>query len=150
MNIRKHFATALALATVTLGFTAIQANAQPVLKGTFELPAAVYWGNTLLQPGQYTIWMSTEVRDVARVPVIHVSGEGVSVQFLAIAKPERESARNTLEISEIAGTHVVRAFDAGLIGESFAFGVTKTVKGKALRASTEPVMTIPVTSASAF
>src|SRR5450755_485775 len=110
MNIRKQFTIGLALAGLALGLTTTQARAEPVLRGTFELPAAVYWGNTLLQPGQYTIWMSTEVRDVARVPVIHVSGEGVSVQFLAIAKPERESARNTLEISEIAGTHVVRAF----------------------------------------
>jgi hypothetical protein len=147
MNVRKYLTTGLPLMVLALGFTAVHANAEPILKGTFELPAAVYWGDTLLQPGQYTIWMSTEMRDLLNVPVIHVSGEGVNVNFLAIARPERESARNVLQIADINGTHVVRAFDAGLLGESFGFGVTKTVKGKALRASADPSTTIEVTAA---
>jgi hypothetical protein len=150
MNVRKHLVTSLALIALALGFATVKANAEPVLKGTFELPAAVYWGDTLLQPGQYTIWMSTEIRDIANVPVIHVSGEGVSLNFLAIARPVAESGRNVLEISDIAGTHVVRAFDSGLLGESFAFGVTKTVKGKALRASADPATTVVVTTAAGF
>ena len=85
MNVRKHLTIGLALVGLALGLTTVQANAQPVLKGTFELPAAAYWGNTLLQPGQYTIWMSTEMRDMAHVPAIHLSGEGVNLTFLAIA-----------------------------------------------------------------
>ena len=145
MNVRKHFTIALALAALALGFTTARANAQPVLKGTFELPAAAYFGNTLLQPGQYTIWMSTEVRDVAHVPVIHLSGEGVNASFLAIARPQTESGRNYLDIANIDGTYVIRAFDSGSIGESFAFGVTRSVRNKALRASVEqPGMAVPV------
>jgi hypothetical protein len=144
MKVRRQLTIGLALAGLALGLTTVQAKAQPVLKGTFELPAAAYWGNTLLQPGQYTIWMSTEVRDVARVPVIHVSGEGVNTTFLAIAKPAQETGRNFLDVANIDGTYVIRSFDAGLLGESFAFGVTKSVKKKALRASAEPAMTVPV------
>ena len=144
MNVRNYLTTGLALTVLALGFTARHANAEPVLKGSFELPAAVYWGDTLLQPGEYTIWMSTEVRDLSRVPLIHISGEGVSVNFLAIARPERETGRNVHEIADINGTQVVRAFDAGLLGESFGFGVTKTVKGKALRASVDPSTTVEV------
>ncbi|MGA3074405.1 MAG: hypothetical protein ABSG56_12000 [Bryobacteraceae bacterium] len=145
MNVRKHLTIGLALVGLALGLTTVQANAQPVLKGTFELPAAAYWGNTLLQPGQYSIWMSTEMRDLAHVPAIHLSGEGINLTFLAIAKPDKESGRNYLDVANIDGTYVIRAFDAGLIGESFAFGVTKNVKSKALRASAElPGIAVPV------
>ncbi len=145
MNVRKHLTIGLALVGLALGLTTVQANAQPVLKGTFELPAAAYWGNTLLQPGQYTIWMSTEMQDLAHVPTIHLSGEGINLTFLAIAKPDKESGRNYLDVANIDGTYVIRAFDAGLIGESFAFSVTKNVRNKALRASAElPGRAVPV------
>jgi hypothetical protein len=144
MNIRKQLTIGLALIGLALGLTAVPANAQPVLKGTFELAAAAYWGDTLLQPGQYTISMSMEVRDIARVPTIHLSGEGINATFLAIAKPVQENGRNFLDVANIDGTYVIRAFDAGTIGESFAFGVTKSVKSKALRASAEPSIAVPV------
>jgi len=144
MNIRKHFTIGLALLIVALGFATVPAHAESVLKGTFELPAATYWGNTLLQPGHYTILMSTEAHDIGRVPTLRVSGEGVNASFLAVAKPVAESGRNYLEVVNIDGTYVVRAFDAGLLGESFAFGVTKNVTNKALRASSEPAIAIPV------
>ena len=145
MNVRKHLTIGLALVGLALGLTTVQANAQPVLKGTFELPAAAYWGNTLLQPGQYTIWMSTEMRDMAHVPAIHLSGEGVNLTFLAIPKPDKGSGRNYLNVANIDGTYVIRAFDAGSLGESFAFGVTKNVRNKALRASAElPGIAVPV------
>jgi hypothetical protein len=146
MNGRKHLTIGLALIGLALGLTTAQANAQSILKGTFELPAAAYFGDTLLQPGQYTIWMSTEVRDMAHVPAIHLSGEGINATFLAIARPAQESGRNFLDVANIDGTYVIRAFDAGSIGESFAFGVTKNVKNKALRASAEPPIAVPVSA----
>jgi hypothetical protein len=146
MNIRRQLSIGLALAGLALGLTTVQAKAEPVLKGTFELPAAAYWGDTLLQPGQYTIWMSTEVRDIARVPTIHLSGEGLNATFLAIARPEKESGRNVLDVVNIGGTYVIRAFDAGMLGESFGFGVSKSVKNKALRASVEPGLTVVVSA----
>jgi hypothetical protein len=136
----------LALIGLALGLTTARANAQSVLKGTFELPTAAYFGNTLLQPGQYTIWMSTEAQDLARVPAIHLSGEGIRATFLAIATPAQESGRNFLDVANVDGTYVIRAFDVGSIGESFAFGVTKSVKNKALRASAEPPVAVPVSA----
>jgi len=145
MNGRKQLTIGLALLGLALGLTTARANAQPVLKGTFELPTAAYFGDTLLQPGQYTIWTSTEARDLAHVPAIHLSGEGIQKTFLAIAKPAQESGRNYLDIANVDGTYVIRAFDAGSIGESFAFGVTKSVKSKALRASAEtPAIAVAV------
>ncbi len=150
MHIRKHLTTGLAMVGLALALTVAPAHAADALKGAFELPSAVYWGNALLQPGVYTVWMSTEARDVAHTPVIHVSGEGVSLSFLAIAKPQPESGRNYLEIAEVGGAQVVRTFEAGLLGESFGFSVTKAVKNKALRASAEPVMTVTVSTPAGY
>lgn len=139
----KHLTTGLALAALALGLTTARASAEPVLKGTFDLPTAAYWGETLLQPGQYSISMSTDA--ATTLPIFHVAGEGLTKTFLAIATPEVESKRNILEIANVDGTYVVQSFDAGVIGESFAFGVTKAVKAKALRASVEPIpVSVPV------
>lgn len=147
MNLRKHITMGLALAGLAIGLTTAQAKAESILKGTFELPASAYWGDTFLQPGQYTFWMTTEVRDLSRVPVIHLRGEGINVAFLTIAKPAKETGRTFLDIANIEGTYVIRALDAGTLGESFAFGVTRSVKNKALRASAEPVaIALPVSA----
>jgi hypothetical protein len=136
-----------ALTALTLGLTTTQASAQQrVLKGTFELPAAAYWGDTLLQAGHYNIWMSTEARDIERVMTIRLSGEGTNATFLAIATAAQESGRNYLDVANVGGTYVVRAFDAGLLGRSFAFGVTKNVRNKTLRASAEPAIAVPVST----
>ena len=101
-----------------------------------------------MQPGRYTISMSTEAHDILRVPAIHLSGEGVNATLFAFATSTQESAHNYLDVANIGGTNVIRAFDSGLLGESFAFGVTKRVRNKALRASTEPAMAVPVSMAA--
>ena len=149
MKLQKRMTISLALAALALGLTTTQASAQPVLKGTFEMPTAAYLGNTLLQPGQYTIWMNTEETG-GLVHAIHVAGEGVSKTFLAISKPTVESARCYLQIANIDGTYVVDKLATGMLGQSFGFGVTKSVRNKALRASAGPAITVPVTSEAGF
>ena len=81
MNVRKHLMVGLALTGLALGLSTFKANAQQDLNGTFDLPEATYWGNTLLQPGRYTISMSTEADDMSRIPSIHLSGEGSTQPF---------------------------------------------------------------------
>jgi hypothetical protein len=148
MNIRKNMTISLALAALALGMTTTKAGAETRLKGSFELPGAVYFGDTLLQPGQYTIWMSAEARDGA--PAIHVSGEGVTKTFFGLSKPTPESGRNCLKITGINGTYVVSSFDTGVLGRSYAFGMTKNVRNKMLRASTGPSIAVPVSTAAGF
>jgi hypothetical protein len=126
---------------LTMGFTATEASAQSALKGKFELPAATYWGDTLLQPGQYSIWMTVAVQNFAQ---IHLSGEGVTRTFMAVPIPNRKSGLNYLEVIDLDGTYVVRAFNTGLLGESLGFGVTKKVRSKAQRASARPALAVPV------
>ena len=80
--------------------------------------------------------MSTDASDISRVSAIHLSSEEVNAGFLAIATSAHQSGRNYLDIANIGGTYVIRAFNSGLLGELFSFGVTKSVKNNALRAST--------------
>jgi hypothetical protein len=77
-----------------------------------------------------------------------ISAANGKATFLAIATPAQESGRNYLDVANIGGTYVIRALDSGLLGESFSFGATKSVKSKALRASTEPAMAVPVSMAT--
>ena len=150
MNIRKHLTISFALAALALGITTSQASAQSVLEGSFDLPGAVYFGDTLLQPGHYSISMSTDVRDLAYTQTIRVSGEGVAKTFLAISKPTPESGRNCLKITGMQGAYVVSSFDAGTLGRSYAFGMTKSVRNKLLRASAGPSIAVPVSTAAGF
>lgn len=150
MNIRKHLTMTLTLTAMALGLTTTSASAQSVLKGSFELSTAVYWGDTLLQPGQYSIWMSTQVKDLDHVPAIHISGEGVSLSFFSISNPRRESGRNYLDVADIDGTLVVRGFDAGSLGRSFKFAVAKSVRKAALRESAGKSIDVPVTTGGSF
>jgi hypothetical protein len=144
MNIRKNLTVSFALTALALGLTTTLAIAQPLLEGTFELTAAAYWGDTLLQPGQYTISMRTAGLDYARTQVIHLNGEGVTKTFLTTPSPRRESGRNYLEVADVNGTHVVRAFDVGVLGKSFTFGVTRKVRSVQARATPAPAIDIPV------
>ena len=148
MNVRKNMTISFALAALALGMTTTKAGAETRLKGSFELPGAAYFGDTLLQPGQYTIWMSAEARD--RAPAIHVSGEGVTKTFFGISKPTPESGRNCLKMIPVDGTYVVSAFDTGVLGKSFSFGMTKNVRNKMLGASAGPSIAVPVSTAAGF
>ena len=147
MNIRKNLTISFALAALALGMTTTTVLAQPVLKGSFDLPGAVYFGDTLLQAGHYNISMSTEVRDMAYTQKIHVSGEGVSKTFMAISKPTPESGRTCLKIADVDGTYVVSSLDTGTLGRSYGFGLTKSVRNKIMRASAGPSIAVPVTTA---
>jgi len=150
MNIFKHLTMTLALTALALGVTTTQAMAQSVMKGAFELPRATYFGDTLLPAGQYKVWLSTAAKDLETISAIHLTGQGVRKTFLAISTSRRETERNYLEIADMGGVYVVRAFDSGTLGKSFGFGVTKNVKMKALDAQALPGISIPVSSGANF
>jgi hypothetical protein len=135
---------------LALGVTTTQAMAQSVMKGAFELPRATYFGDTLLPAGQYKVWLSTDAKDLETVSAIHLTGQGVRKTFLAISTSRRETERNYLEIADMGGVYVVRAFDSGTLGKSFGFGVTKNVKMRALDAQARPGISIPVSSGANF
>ena len=150
MNMRKHLTMTLTLTAMSLGLTTTQAMAQSVLKGSFELPRATYFGDTLLPAGQYKVWMSTDAKELATVSAFHLTGQGLEKTFLAIATSRRETKRDYLEIADLGGVYVVRAFDAGTLGKSFGFGVTKNVRMKALDTAARQPISIPLSGGANF
>jgi hypothetical protein len=126
-----------------LGVTASRAAAEQILKGSFDLPTPAYWGSTLLQPGEYSF---TVDETMARTPMVHLKGEGVDVLVLASpisASPVSERTYLTLE--NFNGVYAVRELNAGAIGASFDFSVSKAAKSTGERAE---AITLPI-SASA-
>src|SRR5579871_4245385 len=150
MNIRKNMTITFALAALALGMTTTKASAQPVLKGSFDLPGATYFGDTLLQAGHYTIWMSTEVRDAAYTQQIHVAGEGIAKTVLATSKAIRESGRTSLQLATMGGAYVLSSVDTGTLGRSYAIGATKKVRSQMQLAKAGPNLVIPVNTSAAF
>jgi hypothetical protein len=150
MSVHKQLFLGLALGALVLSFAAMPARAETVLKGTFELPTQAYWGSTLLQPGTYTFWMNAERGRLLGVPAVHVSGEGTTTTLLTMARPERVSQRSYLTVEDIGGTYVIRKFNAGFLGESFSFAVTKDVRKKAMRADLRDATTFEVNTSAGF
>jgi hypothetical protein len=143
MNIRKRLTITSALAALALGLTVAPASAQPAYKGSFELPVAAYWGNTLLQPGQYAIWTSTGPQ---RVWAIHLIGMGITSTLLNDAHPRQQSARSFLKMAEINGSYYIGELSAGPIGKSFQFGSGKPGTQPALRARAARTLTVRVSN----
>jgi hypothetical protein len=121
----------LMVAALAVGVTANRAAADEVYKGTFGLQSAVYWGNVLLQPGQYTITLEQGVNSP---PVFYLYGEGVRTTFMTSAVRPDSASSDSLKIENINGAYVVRELDAGILGKSFAFAVPKGVRNNALDA----------------
>jgi hypothetical protein len=148
MNIRKQITVGLGLAFLAFGLTATQASAQEVYKGSFELPAAAYWGKTLLQPGQYSIRLDSVSPSIS---LIRLEGEGMHATLFGGAfVPERTKDRSSLTIVDANGAFYVSELNAGQIGKAFQFSPSKAAKERSLSASTAAPMTVPVTSASGF
>lgn len=122
MNLHKRIALSLALGTL-IAFAA-GASAATLTRATFTLPAQAYWNDTLLQPGEYTLSLSGTI---SGVPIIRLSGEGVSTAFFATTSSGDESGRSVLKLDEVDGTYVVREFDAAPAGRSYRFPVSKAV-----------------------
>ena len=144
MNLHKRFALSLALLTL-LGLTAAGASGETITKATFTLPAQAYWNDTLLQPGEYTLSLD---RGLSGVEFVSVRGEGTTAILLAPAGSEEISGHSCLKADEVNGTYVIRELDAGPIGRSFRFGVSKTVRNLTLRGAVTHPVTVPVSAAA--
>jgi hypothetical protein len=118
-----------------------------VVRGTFELPAAAYCGNSLLQPGHYTI---SFLHDMEPVAFVHIRVQHADVTFPAVSRPNRNVRYSYLDVTDIGGRYFIRAFNAGSIGASLAFGVNKRAETESLRASARPPIAVPVSTSAGF
>jgi len=147
MKYAKHGFLVLTLALVA-GFTAPRAAAQQAFTGSFTLESEAYWGPTLLPAGQYSIIANLD--PTSTIHLVRVLGEGVRASILTgtvLAEPV--SAHSKLQLQQINGMNVIRELDAGLVGQTFRFSVSKNVRGHE-QASTAAMMTVPVSTSGAY
>ena len=148
MKLRKHWMLSLSLAALALGVTVSRAAADEVYKGTFSLSSPAYWGDILLQPGEYTIKMDS---DLTRTCFVQLRGAGVEAAIMALpVSSEPLSERSHLTLGEFNGGYAVQELDAGPLGRTFHFAVSKRVrKGTEPVAAAAPVQ-IPLSTGGGF
>jgi hypothetical protein len=147
MKYAKHGFLVLTLALVA-GFTAPRAAAQQAFTGSFTLESEAYWGPTLLPAGQYSIIANLD--PTSTIHLVRVLGEGVRASILTGAVlAEPVSAHSKLQLQQINGMNVIRELDAGLVGQSFRFSVSKNVRGHE-QTSTTAMTTVPVSTSGAY
>jgi hypothetical protein len=143
MNLHKTLVASLTLLGI-FGIAAAGA-AETVTKGTFTLPAQAYWNDTLLQPGEYSLSLN---RNLTGIDLVILRGEGVTATFLTPAGSADGTVRSCLKIDDVHGTYVIRELDAGVIGRSYRFGVSKAVRNLTLRGNATQPLTVPVSTAA--
>lgn len=135
-------------AALIVGFTAQPAAAQQ-FTGNFTLATEAYWGSTLLQPGDYKIAVNTDVAHRVRQAV--VTGEGLRRAILTgPTYKEPVSNQSQLELEQINGVYVIRQLDAGLVGQSFRFVVSKNARTHGEQTTASSTMHVPVVTNGAY
>ena len=148
MKYAKHGFLVLTLAVVA-GFSAPRAAAQQAFTGKFTLASEAYWGPTLLPAGQYSIIANLD--PTTSVRAVRILGEGVQATVLSGAVlTGPASAHSKLQLQQINGVNVIRELDAGLVGQSFRFAVSKNARGHAEQASAGAMATVPVSTSGAY
>lgn len=148
MKYAKHGFLVLTLALVA-GFTAPRAAAQQAYTGTFTLASEAYWGPTLLPAGQYSIIANLDPTSAVRA--VNIKGDGVRATVLTSrGMTGNVSADNKLLLEQINGVNVIRELDAGLVGQTFRFSVSKNARGHAEQASSSAMTTVPVSTSGAY
>jgi hypothetical protein len=139
------YGTMVLMLAFLVGFSTTPAMAQQAYKGSFNLPAEAYWGTTLLAPGHYTIRMSLD--PTQQVRLVRLEGDDLRIYILAGPPTlEQISDRSKLRLDNINGVYVVRHLDAGILGQSYTFAVSKKVQMNVQRASTSSQMSVPITA----
>lgn len=125
MNIRMGRAFTAFLLTASFAI-ATQAHAQNVYNGAFTLPVAAHWGNTLLEPGQYTV---SVLQGVGVQNVIVVRGHRKQISAVLTGRPgdQRAAGRGRITLQNVAGTYVISRFDSGVANKSFIIPVSKRI-----------------------
>lgn len=148
MKYAKHGFLVLTLAVVA-GFTVPRASAQQAFTGKFTLASEAYWGPTLLPAGQYSIIANLD--PTTSVRAVSILGESVKATILSGAVlTGAVSAHSKLQLQQINGVNVIRELDAGLVGQSFRFAVSKNARGHAEQASAGSMTTLPVSTSGAY
>jgi hypothetical protein len=119
-----------ALLAAAVAVTAPEAGAQsPTYKGTFTLPVEARFGNTVLQPGNYT------VSTLGNASGIRITGEAKSVSILSAGyEMKPEAGKSKIVLVNTDNGYALRSFESEPMGRALHFVVAKS-RGTSERAS---------------
>lgn len=112
----------LALAIAVVALTAVPANAQQLYKASFTLPFEAQWGNTVMEPGNYTI----TIEDAIGQKLIRLHGPAELAIFTGSAYPDKYGDNGKLTFLNVNGVYTLKSFTASAIGRLYEFPVYKT------------------------
>jgi hypothetical protein len=140
--LRMKFAFCTVMLAAAMGVLSPRASAQDY-KGKFSLPVETYWGGTVLQPGEYTVW-TEDARPGATV--LRVSGNGkIATALIGPVELRAFTGHTRIVLVEAGGIYALREFEAGVLGKSFSFALPKAIHERVERAGVPAAVTeIPV------
>lgn len=106
--------------------------AQASLQARFHLPMAVQWGGNVLQPGDYKLVVTDDLRSGLCQLVIQGEGQMLRKTPVTVDFGQRPD-RSSLELVEVNGSYFVHEYRSGAGGRTFTFGVPRQLAGRHAR-----------------
>jgi hypothetical protein len=131
MNLQRKLKVGLLALAIVLAAAAVPANAQQLYRATFTLPFEAQWGNTVVEPGEYTI----TVEEAGGQKLIRLHGDQDLAVFPGLLNSEPYGDNAKLVFVNIDGLYTLKAFNAAAIGKAFTFPVHKA-KGERAQITT--------------
>jgi len=117
----------LALAIAVMAVSAVPANAQQLYKATFNLPFEAQWGNTVMEPGAYTITVEQAIGQ----KLIRLHGPAEIAIFVGSAVHDSYGENGKLTFVNVNGLYTLKSFTASQIGQFYEFPVHKAKGARA-------------------
>ncbi len=112
----------IALVALALCSTAALGKSQDAYQGTFTLPFEAHWAGATLPAGEYTILMAQDITPYQ----LFVRGQGTRAIIMATAHDtEAVSGQSHLTVVSSGGREVITSLEAGQIGMSFDYAISK-------------------------
>ena len=122
----------------TIAVSAVVANAQTVLHGTFHLTSAVRWGKAVLPAGEYTFTMNS-----VQSPIVIQSVDGrASAMAAAQSSTDAAPGGSYIFITGSGADRMVRSMNLPQLGRSLIFEPLSEREREKLYASAS--QTVPV------
>ena len=109
-------AAALGISFICMGIAKAQTEF-PIFTGKFNLASQVQWGDTVLQPGDYTITIAS----ASNPTVLITDRKGRSLGFVKGIDEGKTSARNTLLLKEKGGHLCVYSLELASLRTTFVY-----------------------------
>lgn len=129
----------LALSVLALSLAPF-ASATELFKGTIDLPVDARWNDAVLKAGAYAVSIES---DAAGLQYIHIRNrQGDQIMIAGPANYKQPYIGGRITMVNAGGTHVVKQFDAGSVGESFSFQTPKGLAKEHDRAAAKTTVQI--------